>query len=126
MTENTTPDIKPLTEDELVAIVKRLEEEKDFDSDLARAVFTLMVSGYEYQQLYVTLQAYYAAAAGALHDLAGACAKTIGLKDHKKIQKMFTLAAKFAGEVPNRALDILQVETSAAAPTEEGTPTQGS
>jgi len=120
MTENTTPDIKPLTEEELVAIVKRLEEEKEFDSDLARAVFTLMVSGYEYQQLYTTLQAYYAASAGALHDLAGACAATIGLKDHKKIQKMYKLAGKFAGEVPNRALDILQAEVPAAEePTQE-------
>jgi hypothetical protein len=120
MTENTTPDIKPLTEEELIAIVKRLEEEKEFDSDLARAVFTLMVSGYEYQQLYTTLQAYYAASAGALHDLAGACAATIGLKDHKKIQKMYKLAGKFAGEVPNRAIDILQAEVPVAEePTQE-------
>jgi hypothetical protein len=106
-TTTETPKIEPLTTEELAAIIKRIEDEKDFDSDLARAVFTLMVSGYEYQSLYNTLQAYYAASASACHDLASALINMVGFKDHKKMQKLYKLAGKYAGEVPARAQAIL-------------------
>jgi hypothetical protein len=109
-TATTTPKIEPLTGEELEALIKRVEEEKDFDSDLARTLFTLMVSGYEYQTLYTTLQAYYAASASACHDLAAAMIKVVGFKDHKKMQKMYKLAGKYAGEVPARAQALLAQE----------------
>jgi len=110
MTEETKAPLKiePLTEQEISDLAKKLEETEDFDSDLARAIFTILVVGYEFQQLYSTLQAYYAAASGACHDIAGACAKTIGLRDVKKIQKMYTIAGQFAGNIPARAQALLE------------------
>ena len=110
MTEETKAPLKiePLTEQEISDLAKKLEEDQDFDSDLARAIFTILVVGYEFQQLYSTLQAYYAAASGACHDIAGACAKTIGLRDVKKIQKMYTIAGHYAGNIPARAQALLE------------------
>jgi len=110
MTEKEAPKIEPLNEEELSALIARLEEEGDFDSELSRALFTIMVVGFEYQQLYTTLQAYYAAAAGACHDTAGMCAQIIGLRDVKKIQKMFKVAASQAGNIPARAQALLSTD----------------
>jgi hypothetical protein len=108
MSEDTKPKIEPLTEEELSTLIKKLEDDGDFESDLSRALFTIMVVGFEYQQLYTTLQAYYAAAAGACHDTAGTCAQIIGLRDVKKIQKMFKVAAIQAGNIPARAQALLE------------------
>jgi len=110
MTEDTKPKIEPLNEEELSALIARLEEEGDFDSELSRALFTILVVGFEYQQLYSTLQAYYAAAAAACADTAGACSEIIGLKDVKKKQKMYKVAAHMAGNIPARASAILAQE----------------
>lgn len=118
-TEVTTPKIEPLTEEELTALTQKLEETGDFDSDLSRALFTILVVGFEYQQLYTTLQAYYAASAQACHDLAGACAREIGIRDMKKMQKLAKLAAQYAGQIPNRAADLLTAEET--TDTEEET-----
>jgi hypothetical protein len=107
MTEENKPKIEPLTEEELSNLIKQLEDAEDFESDLSRALFTIMVVGFEYQQLYTTLQAYYAAAAGACHDTAGTCAQIIGLRDVKKIQKMYKVAAVQAGNIPARAQALL-------------------
>ena len=103
-----SPTITPFSEEELAALAAKLEEDKDFDSDIARAVFTLMVVGFEYQSLYGTLQAYFTASQEACRDLAGACAQVIGLRDMKKIQKLYTLAGNYAGGIPLRATDILK------------------
>jgi hypothetical protein len=113
--------IQPLTEEEIRNLADRLEKEEDFDSDLSRAVFTILVVGYEYQQLYTTLQAYYAASSGACYDLAIACAKVIGLRDHKKIMKLSKLAGDYAGGIPERAINLLQSELGQVTvePTEE-------
>jgi hypothetical protein len=118
MTEKATPKIEPLTEEELSALATKLEETGDFESDLSRAIFTILIVGYEYQQLYTTLQAYYAAASAACHDTAGTCAQIIGLRDVKKIQKMYKVAAVQAGNIPARAQALLETD---AIP--EGEPT---
>lgn len=110
------PKIEPLTEQEIMDLAKKLEDSEDFESDLSRAIFTILVVGYEYQQLYTTLQAYYAAASAACHDVAGACSATIGLRDRKKIEKMYKIAAHMAGNIPARAQALLS-ETE-----EQGTP----
>lgn len=110
MTEDTKPKIVPLTEEELTALIARLEEEEDFDSELSRALFTILVVGFEYQQLYSTLQAYYAAAAAACADTAGACSEIIGIRDVKKKQKMYKVAAHMAGNIPARASALLAQE----------------
>jgi hypothetical protein len=107
MSESAELKITPLNEEEIRALADRLEQEKDFDSDLSRAIFTILVVGYEYQQLYTTLQAYYAASTAACHDIAGACAKTIGLRDMKKIQRMYKIAGDIAGNIPARAQALL-------------------
>lgn len=107
MSEETKPQVEPFTEEELMRLAKRLEDDNELDSELARAIFTILIVGHEYQTLYTTLQAYYAASVGACHDLAGACASIIGLKDTKKINKMFTVAATISAEIPNRAISIL-------------------
>lgn len=110
MTEDNKPKIEPLTEAELTALITKLEEEEDYTSDIARALFTILVAGFEYQQLYTTLQAYYAASAGACADTAGACAEIIGIKDVKKKQKMYKVAAHMAGNIPARASALLAQE----------------
>jgi hypothetical protein len=105
--EENKLDIKPLTEDEITAIVKRLEDEKDSESELARALFTVLVVGFEYQQLYTTLQAYYAAGSGACYYTAQEAVKVIGLKDRAKIRKIYEIAANAAGLIPERALNLI-------------------
>lgn len=110
MTEETKPKIEPLNEEELGALIAKLEEDGDFTSELSRALFTILVIGFEYQQLYSTLQAYYAAAAAACADTAGACSEIIGLKDVKKKQKMYKVAAHMAGNIPARASALLAQE----------------
>lgn len=122
-TEKKTPKIEPLTEQEITELTKRIEESEDFDSELSRAIFTIMVVGYEYQMLYTTLQAYYAAASAACHDVAGNCAKIIGLRDVKKIQKMYKVAADYAGNIPARAQALLadQGDTQSQVETTEET-----
>jgi len=110
MTEENNAKIEPLNEEELSALIAKLEEEGDFTSELSRALFTILVVGFEYQQLYATLQAYYAAAAAACADTAGACSEIIGIKDVKKKQKMYKVAAHMAGNIPARATAILAQE----------------
>jgi len=112
MTEENKPEpkIEPLTEEEIRTLADKLEADGDFDSDLSRAIFTILVVGYEYQQLYTTLQAYYAASSSACYDLALACAKVIGLRDHKKIMTLSKLAGDYAGGIPERAINLLQAE----------------
>lgn len=100
--------IEPLTEEEIIAISKRLEDNNEYDTEIARAIFTVLVSGYEYQILYSTLQAYYSASTAGLYQLAGDCSKIIGLKDTKKIQKMYRQAATIAGNLPAIAQNILE------------------
>lgn len=127
MTEETKDlKITPLTEEEIRALADRLEKEEDFDSELSRAVFTILVVGYEYQQLYTTLQAYYAASASACYDLSIACAKVIGLRDHKKIMKLTKLAGDYAGGIPERAINLLNAELGSATveTTESSEPTK--
>jgi hypothetical protein len=106
-TEETKPKFVPLTNDELTAITARLEKDEEFDTELARAVFTVLVIGVEYQNLYVTLQAYYKGAQSACLDLAGACANVIGIRDLKKIQKLYKLAGKYAESIPSRVDSLL-------------------
>jgi hypothetical protein len=114
------PKIQPLTEQEISDLAKKLEESEDFESDLSRAIFTILVVGYEFQQLYTTLQAYYAAASAACHDVAGACSATIGLRDRKKIERMYKIAAHMAGNIPARAQALLsEPEILDAITTEE-------
>jgi hypothetical protein len=110
MTEENNAKIEPLNEEELSALIAKLEEEGDFTSELSRALFTILVVGFEYQQLYATLQAYYAAAAAACADTAGACSEIIGIKDVKKKQKMYKVASHMAGNIPARATAILAQE----------------
>jgi len=112
MTEKETTKIEPLSEEEILGIAKRLEDADDLNSELSRAIFTILVVGYEYQNLYSTLQAYYAAASGACHDVAAACAQTIGLRDTKKIMKMYKIAAHQAGNIPARAQALLTENTT--------------
>ena len=119
-TEETKPKFVPLTNDELTAITARLEKDEEFDTELARAVFTVLVIGVEYQNLYVTLQAYYKAAQAACLDLAGSCANVIGLRDLKKIQKLYKLAGKYAESIPSRVDSLLQeMEQQPEEETEE-------
>jgi hypothetical protein len=120
MSEDTTPNIKPLTEEEIIELTKKIEESGDFDSDLSRALFTILVSGYEYHTLYTTLQAYYAASAQACFDLSNECAKVIGLRDLKKIQKMNKIAGTIAGLIPQRAADLLKNNQEENNETTEG------
>jgi hypothetical protein len=108
MSEDKKIEIEPFNEEELEALVKKLEGDEELDNELARAVFTILVIGQEYQNLYTTLQAYYAASVGACHDLAGVCSAIIGLKDRKKIDKMYKAAAEISGNIPGRAIDILK------------------
>jgi len=108
MSEDKKIEIEPFNEEELATLVKKLEDDEELDTELARAVFTILVVGQEYQNLYTTLQAYYAASVSACHDLAGLCASIIGLRDNKKIKKMYTAAADISGNIPGRALDILE------------------
>jgi hypothetical protein len=119
MSEETkpAPKIEPLTEAEIGELAKKLEETEDFDSDLSRAIFTILVVGYEYQQLYTTLQAYYSASSAACHDTAGLCAQVIGLRDVKKIQKMYKIAGQQAGNIPARAQALLAGDAEASEPT---------
>lgn len=126
MSNEETPNIKPLTEEEIIELTKKIEESGDFDSDLSRALFTILISGYQYHTLYNTLQAYYAASAQACYDLANECARVIGLRDLKKIQKMHKIAATIAGNIPARASDLLtqdQEETTETT-TEGETPNE--
>jgi hypothetical protein len=92
--------IEPLTEEEILAISKRLEDNKEFDTELARAIFTIFVSGHEYDVLYKNLQACYAASSEALKELTGDCIKILGLKDIEKIQMMYKQAATIADNLP--------------------------
>ena len=120
--EETTvqaPKIEPLTEEEITKLTQDIEDNKDFESDLSRALFTILVVGFEYQQLYTTLQAYYAASAQACHDLAGACAREIGIRDMKKMQKLAKLAGQYAGQIPNRAADLLSADAVEETTTTE-------
>jgi hypothetical protein len=110
MTEDNKPKIEPLKEEELTALIAKLEDEGDFESDLSRALFTILVVGFEYQQLYTTLQAYYSAAAAACYDTAAACSEIIGIKDMKKKQKMAKIAAHMAGNIPSRATALMEQE----------------
>lgn len=119
MSDNESPKIEPLTEEDIARLTQQIEDTEDFESDLARAVFTIMVVGYEYQMLYTTLQAYYAAASAACHDTAGACAQIIGIRDMKKLQKMYKEAAKLAGNIPLRAQALLEDETQNPTPENE-------
>lgn len=119
MSEETTPKIEPLTEEQLTALITKMEEENDFESDLARSLFTILVLSKEYQDLYTTLQAYYSAGAAACHDLAGACAQVIGLRDMKKIQKLYKLAGDYAGNIPARAQALLQESFAVQEAVEE-------
>lgn len=107
-TEETKPKFVPLSNDELTALTERLEKDEEYDTELARAVFTVLVIGVEYQNLYITLQAYYKAAQSACLDLAGSCANVIGLRDLKKIQKLYKLAGKYAESIPSRVDSLLQ------------------
>lgn len=119
MSEETTPKIEPLTEEQLTALITKMEEENDFESDLARSLFTILVLSKEYQDLYTTLQAYYSAGAAACHDLAGACAQVIGLRDMKKIQKLYKLAGDYAGNIPARAQALLEESFAVQEAVEE-------
>ena len=119
MSEETTPKIEPLTEEEFTALLGKIEEAEDFDSDLARSLFTVLVISKEYQDLYTTLQAYYSAGAAACHDLAGACAQVIGLRDMKKIQKLYKLAGDYAGNIPARAQALLEESFAVQEAVEE-------
>lgn len=112
MSEETTPNIEPLTEEEIQTLIKKLEDENDTTSDLARALFTVLVVGFEYQQLYTTLQAYYAAGSGACYYTAQEAVKTIGLRDRAKIRKIYEIAATAAGLIPERALNIINQQSA--------------
>lgn len=118
MSDKETSKIEPLTEEEILALAQKLEESGDYNSELSRAIFTILVVGYEYQSLYSTLQAYYAAASGACHDVAASCAKTIGLRDTKKIMKMYKIAAEQAGNIPARAQALLAQDITEGEETE--------
>ena len=100
--------IQPITGEELTALLARLEEEGDYESELARALFTVLVTLKEYETFFVTLQAYYAAGSAACFDVAQMAGKIIGLKDRKKLDAMTEVAAEFAGNIPVRAMDILK------------------
>ena len=123
MSEETTPKLEPLTQEQFEALVSKLEKEEDYDSELAKATFTLLFLSKEYQDLYLTLQAYYSAATSACHDLAGACAQVIGLRDMKKIQRMYKLAGEHAGSIPVRAQSLIEqsvLEQETEDNTDEG------
>jgi hypothetical protein len=107
MEQSKLPDIKPLSEEEISDLIKKIEESGDTDSELARAMFTILVVGFEYQQLYTTLQAYYAAGSGACYYTAQEAVKVIGLRDRAKIKKIYEVAATAAGYIPERALNII-------------------
>jgi hypothetical protein len=92
--------IEPLTEEEILAISKRLEDNKEFDTELARAIFTIFVSGYEYRVLYNNLRAYHAASSEVLNELTGDCIKILGLKDIEKIQMLYKHAATVVDNLP--------------------------
>lgn len=108
--EQNNVEISPLTDEELAALVARMEEENDYESELSRTLFTLLVTVREYETLYITLQAYYAAGSASCFDVAQAAAKVIGLRDKKKIDTMTKIAAEFAGNIPNRAMDLLKAQ----------------
>ena len=122
VTEEVTEEVKdstklvPLTQEELTAISQRLESEGDFESELAKAVFTVLVIGVEYHNLFAALQAYQVATQEAFRDYAGASANSIGLRDMKKRQKLYTMAARFAAGVPERAA--LYIESQTEQPEE--------
>lgn len=99
--------IQPITGEELAALLARLEEEGDYESELARALFTVLVTLKECETFFATLQAYYAAGSAACFDVAQMAGKIIGLRDRKKLDAMTEVAAEFAGNIPARAMDIL-------------------
>jgi hypothetical protein len=121
MSEETKPNLEPLTELEINKLIASIEESNDLESDLSRAVFTIIVLSKEYQDLYTTLQAYYSAGAAACHDLAGACAQVIGLRDMKKVQKLYKLAGEYAGNIPARAQALLESTLTAQEEAETTT-----
>lgn len=121
MSEETKANLVPLTEEELNKLIANIEESSDYESDLSKAVFTIVVLSKEYQDLYTTLQAYYSAGAAACHDLAGACAQVIGLRDMKKVQKLYKLAGDYAGNIPARAQALLEQTLSAQEEAESTT-----
>lgn len=118
MSEEKIPNIEPLSEEEIQALITKLEEQEDTTSDLARALFTVLVVGFEYQQLYTTLQAYYAAGSGACYYTAQEAVKTIGLRDRAKIRKIYEIAATAAGLIPERALNIINQQGAEDTTTE--------
>ena len=95
--------IEPLTEEEIIAISKWLEDNKEFDTELARAIFTIFVSGYEYKVLYKNLQACFSASTEALNKLIGDCIEILDIKDKKKINMMYNQAATVANNLPEIA-----------------------
>ena len=95
--------IEPLTEQEILTIEERLVNNKEYDTELARAIFTIFVSGYENKKLYKNLQAYLLASSEALNQLTGDCIEILDLKDKKKIQMMYKQAANVANKLPEIA-----------------------
>ncbi len=104
-------DLVSFSEEELHAIAQRLMSEGDFDSDLARAIFTVQVIGVEYHNCYEALEAYSLATEQAFRDYASASANAIGLKDIKKIQEHYKMGERFAAGITERVM--LHMETIA-------------
>ena len=107
-------DLKVLSEEEVKAITAKLEEEEDYTSDLARSMFTMLIVSIEYHNALVTLQAYQQASQEALHDYAGASAQVIGLRDMKKIQKLYKLAGRYAAGIESRVSTYLSINEIAS------------
>jgi lysyl-tRNA synthetase class I len=107
-------DLKVLSEEEVKVITAKLEEEGDFTSDLARSMFTMLIISIEYHNCMVTLQAYQQASQEALHDYAGASAQVIGLRDMKKIQKLYKLAGRYAAGIESRVSTYLSINDIAS------------
>ena len=95
--------IEPLTEQEILTIEERLVTNKEFDTELARAIFTIFVSGHEYNVLYKNLQAYFSASTEALNKLIGDCIEILDIKDKKKIKMMYNHADAIANKLPEIA-----------------------
>jgi hypothetical protein len=111
-------EMRPLNEEEFAELIQKVEASEDFDSELAKLLFSFLLLQNEYGILYDTLRAYYAAASGACHDVAASCAKTIGLRDTKKIMKMYKIAAEQAGNIPARAQALLAQDITEGEETE--------
>lgn len=108
-------EFKPLTDEEFSALVEKFTNENDYSSELARVVFTLVQAAMEIEELYVILSALHDAGAMACLSVAQDAIRIIGLKDTKKVNKIYAAADKASGNIEELTFEILDERLGAVS-----------